>query len=53
MSVLGIVFFPVGVFLIFIGVVLVLDSPFMKEILDSVEFLLKNRRLVGILMALS
>jgi hypothetical protein len=32
--------------------VLALDSPFMKETLDSVEFIRKNRRVVGIAMAL-
>jgi hypothetical protein len=47
MSVLGVVFFPIGVFLILIGVVLMKDAPFMKEILDQVEYLRKNRRLVG------
>jgi hypothetical protein len=52
MSLLGIVFFPIGVFLAFVGVVLVLDSPFMKEILDQVEFLQKNRRLAGTVMAI-
>jgi len=52
MSLLGIVFFPIGVVLAFVGVVLVLDSPFMKEILDQVEFLQKNRRLAGTVMAI-
>jgi len=52
MSVLGIFFFPVGVFLVFIGTVIDLDSPFMKVSLDRVEFLRKNRRVVGIAMAL-
>jgi hypothetical protein len=52
MSLLGIVFFPIGVFLAFVGVVLVLDSPFMKETLDQVEFLQKNRRLAGTVMAI-
>ncbi|MCX6648282.1 MAG: hypothetical protein NTV61_02685 [Candidatus Bathyarchaeota archaeon] len=47
MSELGSVFFPVGVFIALAGVVLVTNSPFMKEILDPVEFLQKNRRLVG------
>jgi hypothetical protein len=61
MGLLGIVFFPVGVFLVIAGIVLVTDSPFMKGILDQVEFLKKNNRLAGsamviigfILMALS
>ena len=52
MSVLGIFFFPVGVFLVFIGTVIALDSPFMKVPLDRVEFLRKNRRVVGIAMVL-
>ena len=52
MSVLGIFFFPVGVFLIFIGTVLALDSPFMKASLDSVKFIKKHRRVVGIAMTL-
>jgi hypothetical protein len=52
MSVLGIFFFPLGVFLVFIGTVIDLDSPFMKVSLDRVEFLRKNRRVVGIAMAL-
>lgn len=61
MGLLGIVFFPVGVFLVLAGIVLVTDSPFMKGMLDQVEFLKKNDRLTGsamviigfILMALS
>lgn len=52
MGLLGIVFFPIGVFLAIVGVVLVTDAPFMKEILDQVEFLQKNRRLAGTAMAL-
>ena len=52
MSVLGIFFFPVGVFLVFIGTVIDLDSPFMKVSLDRGEFLRKNRRVVGIAIAL-
>jgi len=43
---------PVGFFLALIGVVLVTNSPFMKEMLDQVEFLQKNRRLVGSAMAI-
>jgi hypothetical protein len=52
MGVLGIVLFPVGVFLALAGVVLVTDSPFMKEMLDQVEFLQKNRRLAGATMVI-
>ncbi len=52
MGLLGIVFFPVGFFLAIVGVVLVTDSPFMKDILDQVEFLKKNRRLAGTAIAI-
>jgi hypothetical protein len=52
MGVLGIALFPVGVFLALAGVVLVTDSPFMKEMLDQVEFLQKNRRLAGAAMVI-
>ncbi len=52
MGVLGSFLLPVGFFLALIGVVLVTNSPFMKEILDQVEFLQKNRRLVGTAMAI-
>jgi hypothetical protein len=33
-------------------VIIAVDAPFMKEILDEVEFLKKNRRLVGTVTAL-
>ncbi|MGD0803188.1 MAG: hypothetical protein ABSA11_03850 [Candidatus Bathyarchaeia archaeon] len=49
---LGIVFFPMGVFLVFIGAILALDSPIMKETLDSVEFLRKNKHVAGTLMVI-
>jgi hypothetical protein len=52
MGLLGIVFFPVGFFLAIVGVVLVTDSPFMKDILDQVEFLKKNHRLAGTAIAI-
>jgi len=52
MDLLDIVFFPVGFFLALVGVVLATNSPFMKDIFDQVEFLKKNRRLVGTAIAL-
>jgi drug/metabolite transporter (DMT)-like permease len=52
MSALGQLFFPVGVFLALVGVVLLTNSPFMKEILDQVEFLQKNHRLPGAVLAI-
>lgn len=52
MGLLEIVFFPVGVFLVLAGIVLVTDSPFMKGILDQVEFLKKNNRLAGSVMVI-
>jgi len=52
MDLLDIVFFPVGFFLTLVGVVLATNSPFMKDIFDQVEFLKKNRRLVGTAIAL-
>jgi hypothetical protein len=52
MGVLGSFLLPVGFFLALIGFVLVTNSPFMKEVLDQVEFLQKNRRLVGTAMAI-
>jgi len=52
MDLLDIVFFPVGFFLTLVGVVLATNSPFMKDIFDQVEFLKKNRRLVGTVIAL-
>ena len=52
MGVLGIVTFPIGVFLVLIGVIIAVDAPFMKEVLDEVEFLKKNRRIVGTIIAI-
>jgi hypothetical protein len=52
MGVLGIVTFPIGVFLVLIGVIIAVDAPFMKEALDEVEFLKKNRRIVGTIIAI-
>ena len=52
MGSLGVVTYPIGVFLVLVGVVLAVDAPFMKEMLDEVEFLKKNRRLVGTVTAL-
>ena len=44
---MGTILFPVGGVLILVGIVLVTNSPFMKEILDQTEYLQKHRRLVG------
>jgi drug/metabolite transporter (DMT)-like permease len=52
MSAIGQLFFPIGVFLALVGVVLVTNSPFMKEILDQVEFLQRNRRVFGAVLAI-
>jgi drug/metabolite transporter (DMT)-like permease len=52
MSALGQLLFPIGVFLTLIGIVLVTNSPFMKEILNQVEFLQKNKRLLGAVLAI-
>ncbi len=52
MGALSLVTYPIGVFLVLVGVIIAVDAPFMKEILDEVEFLKKNRRLVGTLTAL-
>jgi hypothetical protein len=52
MGLLGIVFFPVGFFLAIVGLVLVTDAPFMRDILKQVEFLRKNNRLAGTAIAL-
>jgi hypothetical protein len=47
MGELGNILFPVGGVLILMGIVLVTNSPFMKEILDQAEYLQKHRSLVG------
>jgi hypothetical protein len=52
MSALGQLLFPIGVFLTLLGVVIVTNSPYMKEIIDQVEFLQKNRRLLGTALAI-
>jgi uncharacterized membrane protein len=52
MGALSIVFFPIGTFLILTGVIIAVDAPFMKEMLDEVEFLNKNRRIIGTAIAL-
>lgn len=52
MGVQGIVLFPIGVFFVLVGVIIAVDAPFMKEILDEVEFLNKNRRIIGTAIAL-
>jgi len=52
MSALGQLLFPIGVFLTLVGIVLVTNSPFMKEILNQVEILQKNKRLLGAVLAI-
>jgi hypothetical protein len=52
MGVLGIVLFPIGFFFVLAGVIIAVDAPFMKEILDEVEFLNRNRRIIGAAIAL-
>jgi drug/metabolite transporter (DMT)-like permease len=52
MSALGQLLFPIGVFITLVGVVLVTNSPFMKEILNQVEILQKNKRLLGAVLAI-
>jgi hypothetical protein len=52
MGVLGSILLPVGFFIALVGVILATNSPYMKEMLDQVEFLQKNRRLLGVAMAI-
>jgi len=52
MGALSIVLFPIGTFLVLTGVIIAVDAPFMKEMLDEVEFLNKNRRIIGTAIAL-
>lgn len=52
MGALSIVLFPIGIFLVITGVIIAVDAPFMKEMLDEVEFLNKNRRIIGTAIAL-
>ncbi|OGD55083.1 hypothetical protein A3K78_07900 [Candidatus Bathyarchaeota archaeon RBG_13_52_12] len=52
MGVQGIVLFPIGIFFVLVGVIIAVDAPFMKEILDEVEFLKKSRRIIGTAIAL-
>jgi len=47
---LGIVTSPIGIFFVLVGVFI--DAPFMKEILDEIEYLRKNRRIMGMAIAL-
>lgn len=47
MSPLGQFLLPVGSFIALIGIVLATNSPFMREIIGQVEFLQRNRRIVG------
>ena len=52
MGALSIVLFPIGTFLVLTGVIIAVDAPFMKEMLDEVEYLNKNRRIIGTAIAL-
>ena len=52
MGALSIALSPIGIFFVLIGVVIAVDAPFMKEILDEVEFLNRNRRIIGTAIAL-
>jgi len=52
MGMLGSILLPVGFFIALVGVILATKSPYMKEMLDQVEFLQKNRRLLGVAMAI-
>ena len=42
----------IGIFFVLTGVIIAVDVPFMKEILDEVDFLNKNRRIIGTAIAL-
>jgi len=44
--------FPIGIFFVLVGVVIFVDAPFMKEMLDSIEQIQKNRRLIGAILAI-
>ena len=52
MSAVGSFLLPVGFFIAVIGVILATNSPFMRESLEQIEFLRKNRRVVGIVLAI-
>jgi hypothetical protein len=52
MGALSIVLFPIGTFFVLTGVTIAVDAPFMKEMLDEVEFLNRNRRIIGTAIAL-
>jgi hypothetical protein len=52
MGMLGQILVPVGFFIALLGVILATNSPYMKEMLEQVEFLQKNRRLLGVAMAI-
>jgi len=52
MGALSIVLFPIGIFFVLTGVIIAVDAPFMKEMLDEVEFLNRNRRIIGTAIAL-
>jgi hypothetical protein len=52
MSPLGQFLLPVGSFIALVGVVLFTNSPFMREILGHMEYLQKNRRVVGAVLVI-
>ncbi len=47
---MGIVTSPIGILFVLVGVFI--DAPFIKEILDEIEYLRKNRRIMGMTIAL-
>lgn len=51
MGSLGQFLLPIGFFLALIGIVLATNSPFMREALEQVEFIKKNKRVLGIVLA--
>ena len=52
MSVLDIFTFPTGIFFVLVGVIIAVDAPFMKEILDEIELFRNNKRIIGTAIAL-
>lgn len=52
MGMLGQILLPVGFFIALLGVILATKSPYMKEMLEQVEFLQKKRRLLGVAMVI-
>lgn len=52
MGALSIVLFPIGIFFVLTGVTIAVEAPFMKEMLDEVEFPNRNRRIIGTAIAI-